>query len=127
MLYLKSTRFNLPYLLAPARPRGANPRCSPAAACVQFVHSCCEHDAFKVDGAWRSAQCYRTPIAPGEVCTEDDLDIDAPVDPATGEEHFVVLACEIDTLDWLFLRVEGHRRARFQWTERGWQGEWIAP
>ena len=78
-------------------------------------------------GAWRSAQCYRTPIAPGEVCKEDDLDIDAPVDPATGEEHFVVLACEIDALDWLFLRVEGHRRARFLWTERGWQGKWIAP
>jgi len=39
----------------------------------------------------------------------------------------VAVICEIDTLDWLFLRVEGHRRARFQWTARGWQGEWIAP
>jgi len=49
------------------------------------------------------------------------------VDPATGEEHFVVLASEINTLDWLFLRVEGHRRARFLWEQGCWQGEWIAP
>ena len=27
------------------------------------------------DGAWRSAQCYRTPLAPGASCTEADLDI----------------------------------------------------
>ena len=79
------------------------------------------------DGAWRSAQCYRTPLAPGEPCTEEDLDIGVPVDPATGEEHFVVLASEINTLDWLFLRVEGHRRARFLWGQGCWQGEWIAP
>ena len=79
------------------------------------------------DGAWRSVQCYLTPLAPGESCTETDLDINAPVDPATGEEHFVVLACEIDLFDWLFLRVEGHRRARFLWEAVRWQGEWIAP
>ena len=79
------------------------------------------------DGAWRSAQCYRTPLAPGEPCSEADLDINAPVDRATGEEHFVVLACEIDQFDWLFLRVEGHRRARFLWEAGQWQGSWIAP
>ena len=79
------------------------------------------------DGAWRSAQCYRTPLAPGEPCSEADLDINTPVDRATGEEHFVVLACEIDQFDWLFLRVEGHRRARFLWEAGRWRGEWIAP
>jgi hypothetical protein len=79
------------------------------------------------DGAWRSAQCYRTPFAPGAPCTETDLDIDEAVDPATGEEHFVVLACEINMLDWLYLHVEGHRRAQFSWQEAHWQGQWIAP
>ena len=78
-------------------------------------------------GAWRSAQCYRTPIAPGDDCQVEDLDIDQPIDPATGEEHFAVLACEINEIDWLFLRVEGHRRARFIWSGDVWQGQWIAP
>lgn len=78
-------------------------------------------------GAWRSAQCYRTPHAPGAECQEQDLDINAPVDPQTGREHFVVLACEIIELDWLFLRVEGHRRALFCWENDRWIGKWIAP
>jgi len=39
----------------------------------------------------------------------------------------VVLASEINMLDWLFLRVEGHRRAWFAWKDGRWQGEWISP
>ena len=78
-------------------------------------------------GAWRSAQCYRTPVAPGDDCQVEDLDIDQPIDPATGEEHFAVLACEINEIDWLFLRVEGNRRARFIWSGDVWHGQWIAP
>ncbi len=79
------------------------------------------------DGAWRSAQCYRTPHAPGTRCEERDLDMVEPVSPETGREHFAVLACEITTIDWLFLRVEGHRRAVFNWRESGWAGAWAAP
>ena len=79
------------------------------------------------DGAWRSAQCYRTPHAPGARCEERDLDIVEPVSPETGREHFAVLACEITTIDWLFLRVEGHRRAVFNWCESRWAGAWAAP
>ena len=76
-------------------------------------------------GAWKSAQCYRTLISPGAPCRRQDLQLSVEVNKKTGIENFAVLACEIDKFDWLFLRAEGHLRAKFAWTKSGWSGEWI--
>jgi hypothetical protein len=56
-----------------------------------------------------SAQDYLSPLPPGSV-------IDDPVRPALPRDdrgHFGVLFALVDSLDWLELHREGHRRARF--------------
>jgi pyridoxamine 5'-phosphate oxidase len=56
-----------------------------------------------------AAQDYLSPLPPGHT-------IDDPVRPALPRDdrgHFGVLFARIDSIDWLELHREGHRRARF--------------
>ncbi len=70
-----------------------------------------------------SRECYRAALGPGTA-----LAADGPVDiSGDGRAHFAVVAGRLTTLDWLFLRHQGHRRARFARAAAGWRGEWIAP
>lgn len=46
------------------------------------------------------------------------------VDPI---EHFTVMACIIDRLDWLQLGRQGHQRAILEWKGEEWQGHWVNP
>jgi len=71
----------------------------------------------------QSRQCYHAALGPG-----------APLDPADerddldeGYDQFVVLRCRVEVMDWLYLRAQGHWRARFEWSEGRWQGRWVAP
>ena len=71
-----------------------------------------------------SRLCYLTPQAPGAVLPGGDGQIAALED---GFENFAVISCQIFAIDWLFLRAAGHLRARFDWKEDRWEGEWINP
>lgn len=42
-------------------------------------------------------------------------------------KNFVVIACRIDSMDWLMLRVLGNLRARFDWDEKGLHATWLIP
>jgi pyridoxamine 5'-phosphate oxidase len=56
-----------------------------------------------------AAQDYLSPLPPGSM-------IDDPVRPALPRDdrgHFGVLFARVDSLDWLELHRDGHRRARF--------------
>ena len=44
-----------------------------------------------------------------------------------GRKNFLAIACRIDSIDWLVLRVTGNRRARFKWDERELKAEWLIP
>jgi len=44
-----------------------------------------------------------------------------------GRHNFVAIACRIDSIDWLILRVLGNRRARFDWDETGLNAKWLIP
>ncbi len=44
-----------------------------------------------------------------------------------GRHNFVAIACRIDSMDWLVLRVMGNRRARFDWDETGLDAKWLIP
>jgi hypothetical protein len=44
-----------------------------------------------------------------------------------GQKNFAVLMATVDRVEWLYLAIEGHRRARWTWSEGGWQGTWLAP
>ncbi len=44
-----------------------------------------------------------------------------------GREHFMAIACRIDTIDWLRLSVLGNTRAKFEWDEDGEHATWLIP
>ena len=74
--------------------------------------------------ASNSRLCYQTPQAPGSV-----LPVGDGLTPAVddGFENFAVISCQIFAIDWLYLRAAGHLRARFDWKENCWDGEWVNP
>lgn len=100
------------------------------AECAASVHS---NDAL-ADEAWASSQrmsriCYGVLPAPGAPIEGPD-DFALPDDDhaiAGGSAHFSAVLCRIEHLEYLYLRHEGHRRARFARTAEGWRGQWLAP
>ena len=42
-------------------------------------------------------------------------------------KNFMVIACRIESIDWLVLQVLGNRRARFDWDENGLKATWLVP
>ncbi len=93
------------------------------------------------DAAWArsslsSRRCYLAPHAPSKVLPvfspnlPEDLLHHVP-DEATleaGREHFALVRCRLEMLEWLHLRHDGHVRARFQWDEAGvCSACWLAP
>ena len=45
----------------------------------------------------------------------------------SGRKNFMVIAGQIESLDWLELSLLGNRRARFDWTSTGLQATWLIP
>ncbi len=73
--------------------------------------------------AERSRMCYATSTAPSTAVSGPE-----PSAPLTsGVDNFAVVNCTVRMIDWLFLRHEGHLRARFTWQQEAWRGEWLAP
>lgn len=95
-------------------------------------------DAFAED-AWASSrptsrECYTQPSPPGLSLAAPEPDR-APLSRSaqelhTGRENFCAVHVEVHTLEWLYLRAAGHRRARFT-REAGRAAEitatWLAP
>jgi len=44
-----------------------------------------------------------------------------------GRKNFMVIAGQIDSVDWLKLSALGNRRARFNWDEKGLDATWLVP
>jgi hypothetical protein len=82
------------------------------------------------DAAWgasreMSRMCYAAPEAPGAPV---DAPPPAPLDAVSGRVNFCAVMLRIDTLDWLLLAAQGHRRARFAWGADGvLSAGWVAP
>lgn len=87
------------------------------------------------DQAWlnsrpQSRLCYEQAIAPGlpVVAPLPELPASAHVAQAErGRLNFAVLIIVVQTIEWLYLAIEGHRRARWVWKDDRWQGTWLAP
>ena len=88
---------------------------------------------------WQASQrmsrvCYSVEPAPGVRIEDghgftlrqpkpDEIEADVP-----GFENFTAVVVTVDTLEWLFLAAEGHRRARFAWAVDGtFQSTWLTP
>jgi hypothetical protein len=65
-----------------------------------------------------AAQDYLAPTAPGSRLTSETLS------ERSTRAHFAVVTAQVQRLDWLELRREGHRRAAF---EAGRPPEWLQP
>lgn len=77
---------------------------------------------------------YASPLAPGtkmEFCTDgipdfwqEDMDLS---ETEYAFDNFLVVTCEIEMLDCLYLHPEGHQRARFDWQHGNWESSWLIP
>jgi len=64
-----------------------------------------------------AAQDYISPLPPGSPLGA------VPAPERQSREHFAVLTARVQSIDWLELHAEGHRRASFDATGR----RWLAP
>jgi len=97
-----------------------------------------QNNAFARD-AWQSTPLinrvnYCTRLAPGiEIPSADAAWPKWQEETPTVEEseigwpNFAVIVAEIEHLELLQLRPEGHRRAGFTWTGRDFRGHWLVP
>jgi hypothetical protein len=89
------------------------------------------------EAAWQASQrmsrvCYGTAPASGAVIDEGgSYALPNPADEAelsAGYANFAAIVINVESLEWLYLAVEGHRRARFSWDEAGgMRAEWRVP
>ncbi|MEM7280697.1 MAG: pyridoxamine 5'-phosphate oxidase family protein [Pseudomonadota bacterium] len=72
-----------------------------------------------------SRQCYRhvhgpsTPISRGGEPPQ--------LIESDGYENFSVVRCEVQEIEWLFLRHTGHQRCRLRFDAGDWHSQWLAP
>lgn len=76
-----------------------------------------------------SRECYRVVTAPGEaVEAPNTIAFTLGEDPEEGAENFVAVTLQMQTLEWLYLAHQGHRRARFSWNSAGEVSQtWLVP
>lgn len=87
------------------------------------------------DSAIGSRRCYLVEPGPGAVLQRVGSTLPEPLrerrpdaeETAPGRANFAVVAAEVDSIDWLYLTSDGHRRARFLRRGDHWQGDWVAP
>jgi pyridoxine/pyridoxamine 5'-phosphate oxidase len=78
----------------------------------------------------QSRLCYEQLEAPGSQIAAPlpGLPVDKRYALADdGAANFAVLVVTVDAVEWLYLAIEGHRRARWNWTDGSWEGTWLAP
>ncbi len=92
------------------------------------------------DAAWAATsplgrRCYLAMVGPGaplsapESALPADLRDHRPTlaQSEAGRANFAIVLVRVTAFDWLRLGRDGGLRARFERSECGWQGEWIAP
>lgn len=71
-----------------------------------------------------SRLCYAIEQAPGSRAPAPPP---APREEAGGRANFGALQLTFDALEWLWLAHEGHRRARFAWSDGAMEATWLVP
>ena len=96
-----------------------------------------ETSGLRVSSRWAklkltpAAQDYLSPMAPGTALDESTpgtalnpstpgTALDAPAPERQSREHFAVLAAQVQSVDWLELHAQGHRRALFSAAGAAW-------
>lgn len=81
------------------------------------------------EAAWQASRPFSRVIysiepAPGTAVAEPPT---APQDEGAGRPHFGVILLHMDSLEWLWLAAEGHRRARLDWLPAEERATWLVP
>ena len=87
-----------------------------------------ETSGLRVSSRWAklkltpAAQDYLSPLAPGTALNTSTpgTALDAPAPERQSREHFAVLAARVQSVDWLELHAQGHRRALFSAADAAW-------
>lgn len=79
-----------------------------------------------------SRLCYANRYAPSEhLPASSDLEKNSVLkeafDDLLAEKNFAVITSVIHSIEWLYLRHEGHSRVRFDRNNGAWEGKWLAP
>ena len=90
--------------------------------------------------AWEKTQqisrkCYLASLAPGTKLEEPGSSIDKKFEAfeysfeesEMGEDNFCVVTCKIITIEWLYLSVKGHRRAKIYFDKQENHFNWLVP
>jgi pyridoxamine 5'-phosphate oxidase len=48
-------------------------------------------------------------------------------DPEAGYKNFAVIVTQVNFIEWLNLKEDGHRRAQFRLIDNNWKGQWLIP
>ena len=74
-----------------------------------------------------SRECYQVTMAPGQpIASPHDVVFDAAITDE-GEPHFAPVRAQIESIEWLYLAVRGHRRARFLFQDEQVTAQWLVP
>ena len=76
-----------------------------------------------------SRECYRVTEEPGKIISSvSDISFqDEGEDKLNGFENFVVINCKINSIETLFLFASGHIRAKYNYKDNEFHGEWLVP
>jgi len=90
--------------------------------------------------AWQNTQqisrkCYLASLAPGTKLEKPGTSIDEKFEAfeysveesEMGENNFCVVTCKINTIEWLYLSVKGHRRAKIDFNKQKNHFNWLVP
>jgi pyridoxamine 5'-phosphate oxidase len=99
-----------------------------------------EHESAAADAAWASSnasgrRCYLAEPGPGSISEIPSSGLPASVEnrvpelaeTESGRANFAVMIVTLDSLEWLYLAHDGHRRARFVREDGEWRGVWLIP
>jgi len=90
-------------------------------------------DSAQTDASWKKTsdsarRCYQGPFSPSSPSSTPSTNLpESEVEPNTGREQFSRLLFHIESMDWLALNSEGHKRAKWHLTSGRPEGTWLNP
>ena len=88
--------------------------------------------AEEADSIWEgtpsySRECYQVTRAPGTKIEDlGEVEFDAE-HAGGGRDHFSPMCAHIESIEWLYLSAQKHRRARYVFTADGVDASWLVP
>lgn len=85
------------------------------------------------DAAWAGSRpmsraCYRVAPGPGTPIDTPSQAVIGPDDGGVaGRDNFAAVSVAITGIEWLYLAVQGHRRAQFRWDDGALTATWLVP